>query len=222
MVSNQSWTTQSEGKNSMIICPWCGTQYPVFQPNCVNCGGTLQNISRKTGVAISVENIPTPPPAPRAIAGSYAWRLLFSDGWAIGAFVLGLLGLIFSAMGIVFTLLIVTAFIGIPFLLLGLPLLGAGGAVGWWRFRKMQKLVVVLREGSAARGEIVELLEVFSVTVNGRHPWVIRYRFQVNGRNQTGSVTTLNQPGDNLQVGNPVSVLYLPNSPQWNSLYPHP
>ncbi len=26
----------------MVICPWCGTNYPAFQPNCDKCGGPLQ------------------------------------------------------------------------------------------------------------------------------------------------------------------------------------
>jgi len=35
-------------------------------------------------------------------------------------------------------------------------------------------------------------------------------------------VTTLNTPSAALQPGQPARVLYLPQAPQYNSLYPHP
>ena len=120
------------------------------------------------------------------------------------------------------TLGIITAFVGIPFLLLGLAFLGIGGWVLNWRYKETQKVVNVLRVGEATRGQIVELQENYSVRINGRYPWVIRYQFQVNGQNYEGKVTTLNTPGQQLQTGKTVYILYLPTAPQWNSIYPHP
>ena len=86
----------------------------------------------------------------------------------------------------------------------------------------MQQVVNVLREGVATHGQIVEVQQNFSVSINGQHPWIIRYQFQVNGQTQEGSVTTLNPPGQQLQAGETVNILYLPASPKWNSIYPHP
>ena len=120
------------------------------------------------------------------------------------------------------TIGIITAFVGIPFLLLGLAFLGAGVWVFIWRYQEMQKVVNVLREGVATSGQIVEVEENYSVAINGRHPWLIRYEFQANGQSQEGKVTTLNQPGQQLQAGKGVRVLYLPTDPKWNSIYPHP
>ena len=111
---------------------------------------------------------------------------------------------------------------GIPFLLLGLAFLGSGGWVLNWRYKETQKEVNVLRVGEATRGQIVELQENYSARINGRYPWVIRYQFQVNGQNYEGKVTTLNTPGQQLQTGKTVYILYLPTAPQWNSIYPHP
>jgi hypothetical protein len=51
---------------------------------------------------------------------------------------------------------------------------------------------------------------------------VIRYQFQVNGQNYEGKVRTLNPAGGHLQSGHMVWVLYLPDTPQRNSMYPHP
>jgi hypothetical protein len=205
----------------MIICPWCGTNYLTFQSNCNNCGGPLQADEETNGFSVSTENIATPPPAPRSISNSYVWRLLSTDGWSIAALVFGLLGGIFSLVGVGLTLGIITAFVGIPFLLLGLVFLGIAGGVLVWRYKETQKVVNVLRVGEATRGTIVETQENFSIRINGRYPWVIRYQFQVNGESYEGMVSTLNPVGEKLQVGKAVCILYLQTAPQWNSIYPH-
>jgi hypothetical protein len=206
----------------MIICPWCGTNYLVFQSNCKNCGGPLQAVEVTAGSSVSTENIPTPPQAPRSISKSYVWRLLSTDGWAIAAFVFGLLGGIFSLVGAGLTIGIITAFVGIPFLLLGLVFLGIGGGILNWRYNETQKVVNVLRVGEATTGKIVEIQENYSVRINGRYLWVIQYQFQVNGQNYEGKVSTLNPVGEKLQIGKAVCILYLQTTPQSNSIYPHP
>jgi len=206
----------------MIICPWCGTNYLTFQSNCKNCGGPLQAVEEKITSSDPTENLPTPPSAPRPISKKYVWRLLSTDGWAITAFIFGLLGVIFSLVGAGLIIGIITAFVGIPLLLLGVVFLGVGVWLFIWRYRQAQKVVNVLREGEATRGKIVEIQENYSVIINGRHPWVIRYQFQANGQDHEGKLTTLNQPGQQLQAGKAVCVLYLPTTPKWNSIYPHP
>ena len=162
----------------MITCPWCGTHYQIFQPNCQNCGGPLPLAEEKSTPTLPPNAIPTPPPAPRPVPKSYVWRLLFTDGWSIAAFILGLVGFIFSLVGAGLTIGVLTAFVGIPFLLLGLALLGAGIWVFVWRYQNALKIVNVLREGEATRGQITELQENYSVTINGHHPWLIQYQFQ--------------------------------------------
>jgi Protein of unknown function (DUF3592) len=206
----------------MIICPWCGTNYLTFQSNCKNCGGALQAVEEKITSSIPTEDLPTPPSAPRPISERYVWRLLSTDGLWITAFVLGLLGVVFSLVGAGLTIGIITAFIGIPFLSLGVAFLGIGGWVFIWRYQEAQKVVDVLRAGEATSGRIVDIQEDYSVSVDGRYPWVIRYQFQANGQDHEGKVTTLNQPGQQLQAGKAVCVLYLPTAPKWSSIYPHP
>lgn len=206
----------------MIICPWCGTNYLTFQTNCKNCGGPLQAVDETTGLSDQTQNIPTPPSPPRAISDRYVWRLLFSDSWGIAALILGFMGVIFSFLGVVLTIGIVTAFVGIPFLLIGIVFLGISVGVFIWRRQETRKVVNVLREGEATHGQIVDLKENYAVSINGRYPWVIRYQFRVNGQDYEGKVTTMNQPGPQLQAGKGVCVLYLPTSPEWNSIYPHP
>jgi hypothetical protein len=168
------------------------------------------------------EYLQTPPAPPRTISDRYVWRLFFNDGWWIASLVFGILGLVFFLVGGGLTLGVITAFVGIPFLLLGIGFLVAAGWVGVWRYQIAQKVVNVLRVGEATRGQIADTRQDYSVTVNGRSPWVIRYQFQANGQAVEGKVTTFNPLGENLQEGKAVSVLYLPADPQWSSIYPHP
>lgn len=164
----------------------------------------------------------TPPPPPRPIADSYVWKLMGSDGMSIVGFVFALIGGIFFIIGFGLTLGIITAFVGIPFALFGLAF-GAGGlALLHSRYNEMRKLVNVLRHGQPVRGQIVSAEANTSITVNGRNPWNITYKFQVNGREYAGKVSTLNVPEPELEPGRPATILYLPESPELNALYPHP
>ena len=134
----------------MTICPWCGTQYSVFQSNCKNCGGPLRLIEEEIASSSApAEPVAVPPPAPRPISDSYLWRILFTDGWAVSALIFCLLGVIFSMVGAGLTLGIITAFIGIPFLLLGIVFLIVAVWVLVWRTRRAQKVVTVLKGGGS-------------------------------------------------------------------------
>jgi len=206
----------------MVICPWCGTNYQDFQPNCGNCGGLIQLNQGKLVPSQSSGSLPDLPPAPRAISNGYAWKLLVRDGWALPALIFGFMGLIFSLVGAALTFGVVTAFVGIPFLLFGLVFLALGVGLFQWRYRLAQQGVKVLREGEATHGQIIELRENEAVEVNGRHPWTIQYQFQVDGLAHAGQHTTLNPPDERLQVGQTVCVLYLPAAPEFSSIYPHP
>ena len=205
----------------MVTCPWCGTTYTTFQPNCQNCGGPLPEPSQ-AAAAVAEDSLPVPPPAPRPVPDRYAWRLMTSDGWAIAAFVFAILGAVFFLTGAGLTLGIITAFIGIPFALLGLVFLGAAFGVGRWRYLEAKAVVRVLQIGQIAEGRILHVDENYNVRVNGRNPWTIHYAFEADGRTIEGQVNTLNTPGPTLQQGKRACILYLPTMPERNSLYPHP
>lgn len=205
----------------MIICPWCGTPYATFQSNCGNCGGPLLAADERSQ-ASSSEDMPMPPSAPRPISSNYAWKLIFSSGKGIAGTVLGALGVVFTLVGAALTLGLVTAFVGIPFLCVGLLLFGGGAVLFYLQYQQAQNIVGALRNGEATRGRILDVQQNYHVRINGRNPWVIRYEFQAGGQAQESSVSTLNPPGERLQAGKPVYVLYLASAPQWNSIYPHP
>lgn len=210
----------------MITCPWCGTHYAAFQSNCKNCGGPLPPPAQAAAPAPEREapaarSVPPPPP-PRPISDSYAWRLLAADGGAIAGGVFALLGAIFLFVGVPLTIGIITAFVGLPFAGLGAVFLGVGGWLLVRRYESAQKTVSVLRQGEAVSGRILEVRENYNVTVNNRHPWTITYQFQMNGRDYEGKVSTLNRPDLQLQPQKAAYVLYLPEAPEVNTLYPHP
>jgi len=209
---------------AVIVCPWCGTNYTVFQSNCRNCGGVIP-APAETPAAVGPRRqarLQMPSPPPREISQNYFWRLFWQDAWTISASIFALLGAIFTMVGGGLTLGIVTAFVGIPFLGLGLLFLGASGYVLYWRYQIAQNAVNVLRLGLATQGEITALEPNYSVRVNGRTPWNIKYKFSLDGEDYEGIVGTLNHPGFELQEGSPAVILYLPDKPENNQLYPHP
>jgi hypothetical protein len=203
----------------MITCPWCGTSYISFQSNCGKCGGPIPPLPKET--VTEPELIP-PPMAPRPFADNYAWKLVFSDGWAVASLVFVLLGGIFTIVGIPLTLGIITAFVGLPFTGMGILFLAAGGIIFNNSLQKARVTVNVLREGQAVIGKIENVEMNYNIRVNNRNPWIIQYSYQVNGTDYEGQISTLNQPGPLLQTNRSAYVLYLPDAPQNNSLYPHP
>jgi hypothetical protein len=208
-----------------IVCPWCGTNYTAFQSNCRNCGGTIpapKETAERPARRAAAGELQFPAAPPREIAPNYIWKLFAQDGWVISAGIFALLGGIFSVTGAGLTIGVITAFVGLPFLGLGLLFLGGGGAVLYWRYQVAQDSVNVLKLGQAKEGEITALEPNYSVRINGRTPWNIRYTFSVDGKDYEGSTSTLNDPSYFMQAGSPAVVLYLPEKPESNQLYPHP
>ena len=205
----------------MTTCPWCGTNYSIFQSNCDNCGGAMP-VPVKEPSSSTEESLRVPPPAPRTMPRNYIWRLLFTDGWVIMAVVFTLIGAIFGAIGVALTVTIVAAFVGLPFAGIGVLFLVIGVPILVWRTQEAQKTVRVLQEGDPALGEIIDVVQNYNIRVNGRYPWKITYWFDVMGQEFEGSHTTLSQPDLSHQSGNPVYVLYLQDDPEQNVIYPHP
>lgn len=209
----------------IITCPWCGTNYTKFRPNCQNCGGPIPAplpITESKKSSSKSRKLVFPEKAPREISPNYLWRLIFADTWTISALIFGLIGGIFAVTGAGLTIGIITAFVGLPFLGIGLLFLFAAVAVFVWRYQIAEKRVKVLKEGIAIEGEIVDVVENVNVRVNGRTPWKITYAFSLPEDIYEGTVTTLNLPGPQLTPGSPSVILYLEDNPQFNSLYPHP
>ncbi len=205
----------------MINCPWCHTSYVKFKATCEKCGG---QIPPPITVPLNAPpRIPPPPPAPRPFAKGYARQLAFSDRWANTALIFLLLGIIVTCLGIMLILGIVTvtALTAMPFLGAGLVLFLLGVLIFQLRYKRAQTAFRVLREGQVANGQI-ESVQRSSARDGGHNPWVIKYSFQVMGQDYEDQVSTLNNPTLVFKPGSPAHVLYLPDKPELNSLYPHP
>jgi hypothetical protein len=206
----------------MITCPYCGTHYVTFQPNCTNCGGPLPLPPDPDAPQPPDILSASPPLPPRPISDRYVWKLLWADGWAVAGLVFFIIGSVFGILGIILTIIVITAFVGIPFAILGLLFfcIGLGTLIG--RYYLKTKVVEVLRNGQAVQGEIESVTVNRAVEVNGANPWTIGYRFRAQGAELHGKVTTLTPPDASLREGLPTWVLYLPDSPVNNVMYPHP
>ncbi|MCW5877152.1 MAG: hypothetical protein KIS85_09790 [Anaerolineales bacterium] len=204
-----------------VTCPWCGTNHPEFQSNCKNCGAPLPTPQQQAAERAR-SALPQPPPPPREMSSRFIWRWMMTDGWTIGGFVLLMFGISLAPAGLGLIAGLITAFVGIPLFFIGLVILAGGMGVFYWRYTLAQKLLNVLRHGRSTTGEITQVQQNHSVQINGRSPWNIDYVFKLDGKSYGGTVITLNTPDEHLKKGSPAVVLYLPEEPEYNGLYPHP
>ena len=197
-----------------VTCPWCKYHWPAIAAAaaCGNCGGALPAPPGPSrGLA--------PPAAPRRLPERYTRELLGSKN--VGAIV----GTIFAAFGALFAVLGV----GLCFVLLPLGLgffgFGAlfgtiGGLVRSGSRRSALRQIDALTRGFVSEGQLVSVRQDLSVSINGRSPYRIEYVFYVNGQALGGStrgwdvVNALRQPGE------PLWVVFLPEDPTNNSIWP--
>lgn len=196
-----------------VVCPWCGTVYERYQPNCSNCGGVLPNRdSRSPGAA--------PPPPPRQLPPEFVRRARRASQFAM------LFGTIFAAVGggLAILFAVLGAALGMwLFVFLGGTLGGlfflAGLAVLAYGRRSRSRRLRALVEGVAAPGQVVDVYVDQSVQVNGRSPWRVVYTFSAGGVQYEGGAHTFT-PDEEYEPGVPVYVVYVADDPGQNSLYP--
>lgn len=198
-----------------ITCTWCGTRYPRHQRNCTNCGGPLPG--------------PTPPDPgpeplrpPREIPAAYVRRLYLTGN------VPSIIGGVFTAVGVGVTVPMVwmARFLGPEVAVAGItgPIFAiVGGLLLMVGIRRAQSQLHALRDGVATRGEIVDLHQDTSESINGRHPWAVVYAYEAGGRMHEGKVKSWGRAGSVVAlyaVGSPVHVLYVRERPERSALYP--
>jgi hypothetical protein len=210
----------------MITCPWCGTNYEAFQSNCDNCGGSLPQPVETDPILEAPKTGPemllAPPLPPRDIPDKVMRRMLLTDGGVITGGIFLLIGLIFLFVGTALILAIITIPVGLPFAGIGFLFVIIGMSLVIWRIRTAKNIFEILRDGQASLGEITHVSQNYHVRVNGRYPWVIEYRFRLQGQSYQGKLSTLSQPDLSQQPGKPVYVLYEQGNPQKSTLYPSP
>ena len=209
----------------MITCSKCGTQYQEFQFDCDKCGAALPLPSADgsgpeefTHAAADMPVAPSMPP--RQVPKMALVRLLRNEPGAIfGGFFL-LIELFILVVIIIAISPISRLSDSLFFLLINLGFIVIGAVLFIRGFQKSLRTVKILRDGQAALGEISDVSLNYRVRINRRHPWIIQYSFKVLGSDYQGKLSTLSQPDADQVPGKAVYVLYQPDDPKKNTLYP--
>ncbi len=179
-------------------CGWCETTIPppVTVTNCPNCGGNLP-------LPPGADRGPAPPPAPRHIPRKFEYKLKFG--------IMFWFGLLFLVMGLSMALFT-----------LGFSLLFAlaGGFILRSSWNTATGRIAALKFGQAGEGEITYVGYDQTTTVNGRHPFLVKYRWEVNGRYRDGQKTTWNDAAMDHFRGEPLWVVYMPDNTSQSAIWP--
>jgi len=127
------------------------------------------------------------------------------------------LGLIFTILGItlpgMWLFIVIGGGVGGIFTLLGGAMLYFGIREGLGKIRPFE-------HGQATIGEVIEMYRDPTVSINGRNPWAIIYTFKVHGLTYEGKAISWKYAPQTQAEGNRVHVLYLPDDPDQNAIYP--
>jgi hypothetical protein len=137
-------------------------------------------------------------------------RELMSTATGVVGLILSILGVVFCTVGTVMTVVLWPFPIGIVFLTVGSVLATPGLVLVSLRLAAMRRRERLLRDGLESRGVIIVLTQNMSVRVNGRCPWVVRYRYEVDGHEHEGRESMMDLP-DGYQVNATVTVVYDPD-----------
>ena len=193
-------------------CTFCHLPNPLSAQRCGGCGAPM------AGAALPSLLVEVPP-APRKTN----WKLLWSDGgssfmllWgALFGGIGGGLGALFMVIGTL-TLLLPMAAIGFfVFLVFG----GIGGGVFGLGFYRSRARNQIWKHGVAIEGSVLSVEENFSVRINGRHPWIVRYRFRWPDGDKEAEMSLLDPRLRNVQEGTLLRVLVDPQDPLQSLVY---
>jgi hypothetical protein len=158
---------------------------------------------------------------PRALPKGYKQRMLFRNAplTLIGIifFFVGFpLGIIFTIVGLIpgmWLMIVIGGGIGGIFTILGIGMAYFGIQQGLSKIRPFE-------HGHATIGEIVDVYQDSSVSVNGRYPWAVVYTYRVHGLEYEGKALSWNRATRNRAVNDRVHVLYLMDDPEQSVIYP--
>lgn len=98
------------------------------------------------------------------------------------------------------------------------PLVGLAMFAG--AVRSNRREVAAFTHGVPTRATVVYSGPDTTTKINGRHPRIVRWRFELDGREYTGSLSGFELGSlEALVEGEEVPVLYLPENPSINTLY---
>lgn len=164
-----------------------------------------------------------PPNPPREVSRRYVISQFTTNVWFIVGMVFAFIGCTFTGVGIpfLFTTSNELGIGGIIFSLVGLGFLIPGVIILFRRIRQARRLLFVIREGRDRLGDVVSAGYNTSVTINNRHPYRIKYTFRPLGGEVEGTYQTMDHRAGEVAAGSQVYILYDPDEPEYNTLYPH-
>lgn len=158
---------------------------------------------------------------PRTLPKGYRTRVMFRGT------PLFLVGFIFTLVGAPFAVffpIIGLAVGGFVFPIIGCLLGGGfvvlGIALAYFGYRAAESKIRPFQYGVAAQGTVVDVHPDYSIQVNGRSPYAIIYHFEAMGQAYEGKVLSWKYAHHQQAPGNVVWVLYMPNDPTENVIYP--
>jgi hypothetical protein len=148
-------------------------------------------------------------------------RDFFASGSGIVALVFSILGLAFliAGAGLAFSLLANEAtdqsttageprwVLSLIFLSIGTGFAAVGMTLGWRRVASLRMREALRKYGRPVTGKITSVDQNVSVRLNGRHPWIIRYDYNVGGMQYHGTERTFDLPVG-LASGAQIGILY--------------
>ncbi len=146
-------------------------------------------------------------------------REFLSTAAGVVGLILSILGLVFTIVGAALTAALWPFPIGIVFLAVGGPIATAGHGLVSLRLGAVRRRERLLREGLESWGTIITLAQNVGVRINGRHPWVVRYRYEVDGQEHEGRESMMDLP-DGYHPGATVAVMYDPSQTVISTLKP--
>jgi hypothetical protein len=136
-------------------------------------------------------------------------RKFLTTGVGIVALVFTIIGTVFTITGLALAIFVRPQNIGFTFLSAGGGFLAVGAGLAAVRFATLRRRAALLETGLESRGTIVDVAQNRYVRLNGRHPWVVRYRYEAEGDEYQGRETMMDLPAG-YERGAPVAVIYDP------------
>ena len=158
-------------------------------------------------------------------------RDFFASGSGVVALVFSILGLTFLTVGagFAFALLANEAtdrsttvseprwVLGVTFLSIGAGFAVVGVTLGWRRIALLRRGEALRKYGRPATATITSVEQNVSVRVNRRHPWIVRYDYNVGGMQYQGTESTFDVPLE-IKPGAQVGIRYDGEDPRRSAL----
>lgn len=140
---------------------------------------------------------------------SATMREYLTSGLGIVSLVFTILGTAFTSMGLALIAFPALQTNGFTFLCAGGGFLVVGLGLAAMRLRTIRRRAWLRESGMESRGTIIDVVQNPLVRLNGRRPWIVRYRYEAQGSEYQGRDTMMDLPAE-YEQGAGVAVKFNP------------